>query len=239
MNEQEATILEKLEAGDFDGFSPPPRSYGSVSRGGATDTGYYFNEGKIIEYKDITRKFFDGKENERSTERTTRVIESDWERLDVLAKLGYRMDDPDAYEYSQAYYDERRRQKAEERAARKAAEARREEAKQAEREAVSESGCAEHNPVPVDASEQMWEANETSESDRIFGIIGVGLIIVAGVKWAVPHVKTLWNEKIVPRFETRKVQCPKCCKVIRYDVQRKCWFCKDCGKSYQIKNTEK
>lgn len=239
MNEKETAILEKLESGDYNGFCPPSRSYGSVNRGGAVDTGYIFDDGKIIEYKDITRKFFDGKENERTTERTTRVLESDWERLDVLAKLGYRMDDPDANEYSQAYYDERRRQKAEERAAMKAATAKREEVKRAEQKAAIEPCVKEHIPAPADGSGQIQEDDELSEFDKLFGIIGVGFLIVAGIKWAVPKVKTLWNEKISPRFETRKVQCLKCSKVIRYDAQRKCWFCKDCGKSYQIKTTEK
>ena len=109
----------------------------------------------------------------------------------------------------------------------------------AEQRAASEAYWAAHSPTPADASEQNQQDSEPLASDEIYGIIGFGLVIVAGIKWAVPHVKTLWNEKVVPRFETRKVQCPKCCKVIRYDVQKKCWFCKDCGKSYQIKTTKK
>lgn len=230
MNEKETVILEKLEAGDFDGFCPPSRSYGNANCGGVVNTGYLFNEGKIIEYRDVTYKIFDGKENERTTERTTRVIESDWERLDVLAKLGYRMDDPDANEYSQTYYDERRRQKAEERAAMKAAAERRDEARRAE--------CATL-PVGEEYTQsdlQYYEGTETesyddqntdnADIDKAVLILAAVAGTIYGVIKLAPHAKKWWKESAAPGIKnawnkiTRKDPFPENCVDDKTDEEK-------------------
>lgn len=199
MNEQESRLLEKLASGEYNGFCPPSRCYGSVKRGGAVDTGYYIADGQLFEYKDITRRFFDGKENERTTERTTRVVDSDSERLEFLRRLGYRMDDPEATDYSNDFYDERRRQRIEERAAVK--EAANSIVLKEPVDSIDENAMNVPRDIPGIGGEPEIEENSIIDSPgSTEGILAIAAVVgvVYGVVKLAPHVKKWWNEKAVP-----------------------------------------
>lgn len=247
MTELEAKLLEALKSGVFDGFRIDyPGGYSSKRK--SDDKGVFIKDGEIVEFTDITTKFFNGEETERTTERKTYIPETDESILELLRKVGYKAyDHEELRRYSKEAYDERDRLRAEaaakeaERLAQKIVE--KHMAREAEEEPDDSDSVDRDEPVDdaiddegIDysgyGSDDESDERRGLNTNEALGIAAAVVLLASAAYYLGPKAIKYWRANISPRIEDVKYKhlrpCPSCGKTIRkdrYDV----WKCRKCG----------
>ena len=246
-NEEE--LLINLENGKYDGFRVDYPSYGSVKRGGRVDKGVYIMNGQLVEFTDRTTKFFDGKENEKSTTREKYILETDDEKLALLQKVGYKMyDHTEVRDFSKSFYTERDRmiKSAQETSSLFGIESETEVFETMSDTATNDdiSDIIDNYSVEIDYSDDQTESD--SDNGKTVLIIVAAAAAVAVGTWvtikAVPKIKRWWDQKIIPKFNKSKeieqisdMQCPACGGLMNKD-ECGTWKCNRCD--YSISDIE-
>lgn len=105
MTNEEKELLNKLASGDFDG------TVGDDLPTGMSTVWIEIKKGIPVMYKQgPTRKFFNGKENER-IDGTLHILQkwtTDEDKLNFLRKFGWLMKDTDVKEYSSKFKPKKR-----------------------------------------------------------------------------------------------------------------------------------
>lgn len=103
-------FLKHLSDGAYDGGIKEEESNG-------VSWGYYINEGTPVKYKEgKSSKFFDGKENTRSSGKVEkRYYESDEDKAEFIEKYGFMGElfgyDKEVMDHSRKYYKDKKKKK--------------------------------------------------------------------------------------------------------------------------------
>ena len=138
-------ILKNLADGEYDGFNIELSSSKPYRNGPTTRKWSYIKDGEIVQCIETASKFFDGKENIRSSEIQKTILEDPSEIVEWLQKYGYRAyEHEDLRQFSKDFYNERDRLRELQRAA----------------ENMKEGAAEEVRPIAADAAKEVKEAVE-------------------------------------------------------------------------------
>ena len=136
-------ILENLADGKYDGFYIEFPSSKAYRNGPTTSRWSYIKDGKIVQCVETASKFFDGKENVRSSNIEKTILEAPEEIVEWLQKYGYKAyEHEDLRQFSKNFYNERDRLRELQRVA----------------ESVKENIVDEGRPVVAKTAEEAKEA---------------------------------------------------------------------------------